>query len=67
MVGEGEQKFLTELMKELLSVAKTHVEIQTLWEKPVLHLVGCETRVNREERCSCIPSLAHGKLDRCSS
>lgn len=38
--GEGEKKFLTELIKELLSVAKTHVEIQNLWEKPVLYLVG---------------------------
>lgn len=38
--GKGGEKFLTELIKELLSVAKTHLEIQTLWEKPVLHLVG---------------------------
>lgn len=29
-----------ELTEELLSIAKTHVEIQNLWEKPVLHLLG---------------------------
>lgn len=41
MGGEGEHRFVTELIEELLS---TPVGTQNLWEKPGLGLVGWEQR-----------------------